>query len=228
MPLRSLARRRSIGLAAVVAFALTACAVAPETATSREDAVKDDAKARLVRYHAFLRAGECKDVETTTGRWSASPLFHDAPDGLDNVRASACTFTWQAEATPDVTALWLLGVSHLTPASHLVATLEPQVTSAIEVPLPPEEPADPTPGPRPVNGSVGCDVCTVIDDRGHAIVILPSHDLNLFTLLAPRTDGKVVGLRIERPAVNSQVLSVKLPALEDGLAYKPGPARLLR
>lgn len=204
--------RHALGLIALGTTALGGCASSPETG-SRDDAL--DAKPAPTRYHAFLANGECADVETATGTWTSRHLFPDAPE---SIRRSACSYAWTTEAEPDLSALKALGMVHLTPSRDSEDDLAPPATIAV--------PLEPTPGPiAPTAGAIGCDVCAVVDEGGHAFVIL-REQLRLHRIAVQLTDDRVVLLEIVPPGGPAQAFSVELPPTEEGVSYKAGPARM--
>jgi hypothetical protein len=174
--------------------------------------------ADTVRYHAFLRSGECANVTASGGTWRVRRAFPDAPPAI---RASACTYEWvsasPANAAPDVKALDTLDTDHLTEAIK-------STTPRCEAPALGNSSVrrvTPKPGAGAPTGVSGCDVCGRMAEQ-RAFVILPADRRMLRTIVVATGAGSFQSFTVTPPE-NGQVFSVELPPD----AYKQGPFILM-
>jgi hypothetical protein len=164
---------------------------------------------------------KCENVRGERGTWLGRRLFTDAPEGF---RDRACRFTWRATngSSPDREALE-------------VATQGAELTPTCARGTPPTLHADEVeaanPGEiLPQGGSIGCDVCGILDRRKVWIVRPPNVDRIRFSAnLADAQTGRIVDYKsfaVEPPRGPSLV--VQLPEPPAGQQWVDGPINLRR
>ncbi len=197
------------------------CSAAPNDAVATTDESLDAllgpscdvASAR--RFDVALEGDEsCESVAGRDGLWIARPIFGDAPE---SIRARTCRFTWRSDAHrgagPDADALRDRFHGVLAPTC---AKGRPPV---LELSDPDESPPNVVQG-----GSIGCDVCGVVDNRRGWIVIPPGGDGRIVHVTVPVFDDH--GTRILRFAApappRATALEVHLPPPPPGAQYGGG------
>lgn len=204
-----------------IGMAIAGCSArADETDASTDESLDallgascDASSAR--RYDVALAGDEwCDSIDGKDGTWLARPLFTDAPV---EIQARTCRFTWRSDAHraagPDGAALDRALHGVLTPTC---AKGRPPVL----------ELSDPDVSPPNVvqGGSIGCDVCGVVNDRRGWIVIPPGGDGRIVHVAVPVFDdhgSRILHFAAPAPPRASAV-EIHLPPPPPGMQYGGG------
>jgi len=177
------------------------------------------------RRFETLLVGEtkCEDVRGKQGTWLGRQLFPDAPE---SIRDRACRFTWRATggSLPDRDVL-----ERATTGSVLTATCARGTPPTLTA----EEAEAPNPSEiLPQGGSIGCDVCGILDRNRRKVWIVrpPNVDRIKFgAMLADTQTGRIVDYKsfaVAPPRAPSMV--VELPEPPAGQDWVDGPIQLGR
>ena len=220
--LRPLAFLFTVAAPALVAACASSAPPAPGAEQEREgigagekgaEATEDEVRASCTysrRWFATLDDGACAAIAGRRGAWIPEPAFTDAPP---EVQASTCVFQWVGEkySRADVTALRAAfdEADALTPACGEGS--RPVVGALREI-------------PHVDNlghaGSVGCDVCGIVQQR-RLWVILPPEKVGLRQIEVAMSNGSSRAFQIEAPA-GARAVALELPPEPAGAAYLPG------
>lgn len=185
------------------------------------DATGDDSEAlrsSCRHYSAFFSDRSCPMVRGTRGRWEPGALF-DAPA---EVQAQSCGYTWIGSGRPDTKAL--LAATRDAETNLRIGAVAPQCGAASDPAVVDPTPEGEDPFPIHVNvGSVGCDVCGVVQ-KGKGFIVIPPDLPGGRGFPVDLTNGKVV--RFVLPPAKAGAMILNLPAPPHGAAYRDGPLHI--
>jgi|GEM_PF-4494426 len=159
-------------------------------------------------YYVARRAGSCVTLAAEGGEWHPEPLFASAPVA---VRGVTCAYRWTSatNAPPDPAPVRALGTT-----DGVAAVCEDDRSEALgslaEIAL-----FDPTASA----GSVGCDVCGIVD-ADHAWFVLPPERLDRRAFLVRMSNGKYRAFQVA--PTERRAIAVALPPPPAGVTYLPG------
>ena len=218
----NLSLRLAIAVSVVVPLLVAGCAGEPSTSTDDANEM-NSAEGGLSascthprRYVAVVAEGECTKVTATRGRWAPSPLFEDAPEG-----SGYCIYTWDGEsdAPADRAALearfprYDVGIGALAPLCGEGGVVHDAALEELPFPLITGQ-----------AGSVGCDVCGIVEDN-RLWVVLPPEYIRFRKFNVKLSNGGERSFKIAADR-SARAVSLPLPEPPAGTHYVEGRVRV--